>query len=139
MTAQALLQRLDGVKQTAPDRWLAKCPAHQDKRASLSVRELADGRVLVHDFGGCGVDDVLGAVGLEMAELFPERIEQHSTQKAPRIPAADILQAVAHEVEVVAIAANQIEDGDVLNDEDRSRFRLAVSRLRKAATVANGR
>ena len=53
MTAAPLLDRLDGVKHGSADRWLARCPAHEDKRAWLSVRELEDGQILVHDFAGC--------------------------------------------------------------------------------------
>jgi hypothetical protein len=55
MTADALLHKLDGVRRTGTDRWIAKCPAHDDRRASLSIRELNDGRALLHDFAGCGV------------------------------------------------------------------------------------
>jgi len=46
--AQRLLDRLDGVKRVADGRWMAKCPAHEDKRPSLSIRETDDGRVLLH-------------------------------------------------------------------------------------------
>ena len=73
MTAVALLDRLDGVKRVGVDRWLARCPAHNDMRPSTAVRELDDGRVLVHDFAGCSVEDVLVAVGLSFDALFPER------------------------------------------------------------------
>jgi hypothetical protein len=62
VTAEVLLSRLDGVRQTGPDRWIARCPAHDDGRASLSLRELDDGRVLLHDFAGCAVEEVLAAV-----------------------------------------------------------------------------
>ena len=36
--AARLLDRLTGVKQTAPGRWIAKCPAHEDRSPSLSIR-----------------------------------------------------------------------------------------------------
>lgn len=138
MSAREFLERLRGVKQTGPARWLARCPSHDDKRPSLSVRELPDGRVLAHCFGGCGIDDVLGSVGLEMQALFTEKLLTSDNSRVPRIPAADILRAVAHEIEVVAIGANEIDGGPGLNEVDRARFRLAIERLRKAATVANG-
>ncbi len=35
MTALTLIDRLSGVKRTGPGRWLARCPAHDDSRASL--------------------------------------------------------------------------------------------------------
>src|SRR2546425_974634 len=68
MTAAAkLLDRLERVKQAAPGRWLARCPAHEDRAPSLSIRELDDGRIRLNDFGGCGTDAVLAALWLTMS------------------------------------------------------------------------
>lgn len=73
-----LRSRLKGVKQHG-DRFMAVCPAHQDKSPSLSLSRADDGRALLHCFAGCKTRDVLGAVGLEMHDLFPESLskEQH--------------------------------------------------------------
>lgn len=140
MAVDALLSRLQGVKKTGPDRWLAKCPSHEDKRPSLSVRELSDGRVLIHDFGGCGTDAVLSSLGLQLGDLFPEKLpaDTHATPRAPRIPAGDILQAVVHEIHVVACAGADLERGLALNAADRARLSLAVRRLTTAVQVAHG-
>jgi hypothetical protein len=73
MSAASLLERLQEVRSVGTGRWVARCPAHEDRSPSLSVRELDDGRVLLHDFAGCEVEAVLGAVGLNMAALFPPR------------------------------------------------------------------
>jgi len=51
--------------------WVAHCPAHEDSRPSLSLRERPDGKVLVHCFAGCTQDAVLEALrqcGLWSAE-----------------------------------------------------------------------
>lgn len=55
--------RADGRQRTA------RCPAHDDTRASLSVGLSGDGRVLLHCQAGCSYDDVREAVGLERADL----------------------------------------------------------------------
>lgn len=48
-----------------------KCPYHGGKTlASLSVTETADGTALIYCFSGCAADDILGAVGLTLADLF---------------------------------------------------------------------
>lgn len=138
MTTETLLSRLEGVKRTGPDRWLAKCPAHEDRRPSLSVRALADGRILIHDFGGCGTDAVLAAAGLEMGDLFPERIDKYDLPKPPRIPAGDVLQAIGTELEVVVIAARDLAEDRVLDAGDHARLLVAADRLRKALSLANG-
>lgn len=73
MSAALLLGRLNGVRACGEGRWVARCPAHDDSRPSLSIRELPDGRVLLHDFAGCSVRAVLAMLDLEMQALFPEQ------------------------------------------------------------------
>jgi hypothetical protein len=41
--------------------WLARCPAHSDKKPSLSIDEGRDGRALLHCHAGCSTDDILAA------------------------------------------------------------------------------
>ncbi len=53
--------------------WRFRCPVHLDKRPSLFVREAPDGRLLVRCWAGCRTADVLDAIGLDYADLFPER------------------------------------------------------------------
>jgi putative DNA primase/helicase len=50
---------------------LMRCPVHPDKRPSLAVRELADGKLLVHCHAGCTTADVLDALGLRWRDLRP--------------------------------------------------------------------
>ena len=127
MSATKLLDRLDRVRQTAPGRWLARCPAHQDKSPSLSIRELDDGRVLLHDFGGCEVGDVLAAVGLTAADLFPQRMPGHSyTVTHSRIPARDLLQIISHETSIVAVIATDLSAKKTITAADWQRLALAA-------------
>ena len=67
-----LLDRLDGVRRAGPGRWMAKCPAHDDRHPSLGIREGQDGRSLLHCFAGCPIEDILSALGLGIADLFPD-------------------------------------------------------------------
>lgn len=53
--------------------WSAKCPAHDDRHASLSIGTGDDGRTLLHCHGGCSLDAILGAVSLETRDLFPDK------------------------------------------------------------------
>ena len=135
MSADRLLSRLDGVRQTGPGRWIARCPAHADKRASLSIRELEDGRVLIHDFAGCSVHEVLAAAGLGMEDLFPEREIQHGRPERRPFPAADILRCIGFEALVVASAGAAMLTGEPLSGVDRERLMLAVARLQDAITA----
>ncbi|WP_027892357.1 toprim domain-containing protein [Calidithermus chliarophilus] len=66
-----LLERLHRVHPTGPGRWMALCPAHPDRKPSLSIRVLDD-KILLHCFAGCDGDAVLGALGLEWRDLYAD-------------------------------------------------------------------
>lgn len=66
-----LLSRLDGVRGSSP-KFMAKCPGHDDKSPSLSIRACDDGRVLIHCFAGCSPADVLAAIGMSLKDLYPD-------------------------------------------------------------------
>lgn len=129
--ADVLLARLDSVRRTGPDRWLAKCPAHDDKNPSLAIRELGDGRILIHDFAGCAVHDVLAAVGLTFEALFPERLGEFRPERRP-FPAADVLRAIGFETLLVATAASNVANGITLSARDQERLALAAGRIAAA-------
>lgn len=71
MTITDILQRFQGVKERGRGQWMAKCPAHDDHNPSLSIG-LRDGKVLFNCHYGCQPQDIAGAVGLTMKDLFLE-------------------------------------------------------------------
>lgn len=130
-----LLDRLQGVKRTGPSRWLARCPAHDDRHPSLAIREADDGRVLLHCFAGCSVEDIVSAVGLELADLFPPRPIPYAKPERQPFPAIDVLRAVAHEALLCALAASDMAKGKVLSSDERERLNRAALRLQEAARL----
>jgi len=74
--AQAMTP-VDSVLSKLPDArpngsgWMARCPAHDDGRASLSVAVGDDGRALVHCHAGCTPEAIVSAMGLRLADLIP--------------------------------------------------------------------
>jgi len=135
MTAEALLSRLDRVRGTGPGRWIARCPAHGDRTPSLAIREIDDGRVLIHCFGGCSAPDVLAAVGLEMDALFPAHRDGGKPQRRP-FSAADALRCLAFEGVVVLLAARDVGAGRTLSSGDIERLAVAAGRINAALEVA---
>ncbi len=137
--ASILLSRLDKVRPTGPGRWLARCPAHEDRSPSLSVRETEQGAVLLHCFGGCPSADVLAAVGLEFADLYPDRTPDYGPRPKSRIPALDVLRALHFEALVVAVAAGHLLEGKPLDAGDMERLALAQQRIRAAVSLVEDR
>ncbi len=134
----ALLDRLDEVKQTGPNRWIARCPAHDDRSPSHSIRELEDGRLLIHDFAGCSSTDVLTALGMQMTDLFPDRLGHHFRPTRSRIPAGDLLALIDHEVLAVGLIAGLFMETQTLDEAGWQRLATAVSRISKARNHAHG-
>ena len=71
MTAAEFLGRLDRVRKSGSG-WTARCPAHEDHHASLSVGEGTDGRILLKCFAGCSAEAIVRALGLELLDLFTD-------------------------------------------------------------------
>jgi hypothetical protein len=137
MSAAKLLDRLERVRQTGPGRWVATCPAHEDRSPSLSVRELDDGRVLLNDFGGCGTDAVLAALGLTMAELFPEGSRGDYPPSQSRIPARDLLVILDHELTVAVLILNDVTTRRAVSEPQIQRLIQAAARVGRARDEAN--
>lgn len=126
-----LLSRLDRVKRTGANTWIARCPSHSDKSPSLSVRLADCSVVLVHCFAGCSAHEVVDAVGMDLSDLFPEKGDGLDVGAPLRRPfaASDILRAIAFEALVVGCAASSMAAGTVLSAEDRGRLLVAVGRI----------
>ena len=141
MSANTLLSRLDGVKPTGHGKWMARSPCRKDRTPSLSVRELEDGRTLLHDFGGASVEEVLTAVGLTFSDLYPERPSQTEgvpPVRRPWIP-ADAFEVARLEVGIAALIACDMRAGKTVAEGDYERLLTACSRLERIAEVAYGR
>ena len=132
-----LLNLLHGVKQTGPHSWLARCPNHEDRVASLSIRDADDGRILLHCFAGCAAHEVMGALGLTMTDLFPKPIYHRGRPLPSRITHADALKAVSREAGVIAMMASDLAEGKSV-DADRAARAAAHLADALAATVARG-
>ncbi|KWR89713.1 hypothetical protein [Cupriavidus sp. IDO] len=138
MSADTLLSRLDSVRQTGRGRWVCNCPAHESKsKQSLAVRELDDGRVLLHCFAGCSPHEVMFAVGLDMSDLFPDAAATHLPRERKPFNAHDVLRCVAFELAVAVQFLNMVRRGEPLSDQHNERFLACVERLITAEEIAN--
>ena len=138
MSADKLLSRLQRVKRTGPGKWIASCPTREDKSPSLAIRELDDGTMLLHDFGGDSVEAVLGAIGLSFADLYPTQPGHFAKPTRRPFNASDVLSLMVFESSVIVGIACHVSKGMDEDDPDRSRLLEAAKRLGNAGEVCNG-
>jgi len=136
MAIETILSKLEKVKRSGQGRWMACCPSHADKNASLSLREMDDGRILAYCFAGCGIDEVLAALGLKIEALFPERLPDGRPERKP-FASSDVLRALAFEVLIVSMVAADIVKGVQIDTKTKDRVFLAAQRI-NSGLVAGG-
>jgi hypothetical protein len=122
MTILEIAHRLDAVERG--NRWLARCPAHDDRRPSLSLREGPGGRTLLHCFAGCEPDAIVSALGLRLSDFFDDGRRRPVAARHPQ--AAEIERALHDQVEIL-MAADAVVTGFPLVAE--------LARHRNAARV----
>src|SRR5436190_19279787 len=68
MNVAEIVQRVNARRNG--EGWQAKCPGHDDHTPSLSIKEGADGRILLHCLAGSSIDSILLPIGLTPRDLF---------------------------------------------------------------------
>jgi DNA primase len=141
---ERLLSRLERVRKAGRG-WTAKCPAHEDRTASMSITAGDDGRFLRHCFAGCSAADIVAALGMEIGDLFVKKptkdmsfaersaLREHGRQARWRAA----LNAMGLETKIVVIAGRQIKKQEPLNEDDERRLDEALERIDSAREVLN--
>lgn len=107
-----LLSHLGRAKKSGKNSWMCKCPAHEDRTASLTVTELSNETILINCFAGCGSLEVLNAVGLDYSDLFPDTQETGRPNKL-RISIREALAVLELEAQVVFQYGNAYQQGEL--------------------------
>lgn len=142
---ERIISRLERVHRSGRG-YTARCPAHEDRTASLSVGEGHDGRVLLNCFAGCGAAAVVDALGMQVADLFERReradmtpaersqMREHAQQARWRAA----LNVLDDEATILLLGAQQLAQCHRLNAEDHNRIITAAQRIADARQVLNG-
>lgn len=140
MSIEVLLSRLHKVRKNGPNKWMACCPAHEDRSPSLSLAEPEPGKILIHCFAGCETSDVLASVGLRMEDLFPDnardshfkplywatREKQQQDKKA-----ADL----RHKEVTLIFYENAIKEGRKFSPEENEKYLKLFMEVNRAKKV----
>jgi hypothetical protein len=125
-----ILSRLEKVK-GRNGAYTACCPAHGDKSPSLAIRELDDGRILMKCFANCSIQEIMGAIGMDIGDLFPN-VNKDLPPVKRKYYATDLLRVIEFEAWVVSVAAYTMSQGLTLSEEDRTRMKVAQTRIMEA-------
>lgn len=128
------LARLEGVTHAGKS-FKALCPAHGDKTPSLSIKEGDDGRVLLHCFAGCGIGEIVAAMGLRMSDLFECSTGKQYVPKIPGASARELKAATEHELQILFIVKADQKAGRSISLSDLDRAKIALDRIAMARRI----
>jgi hypothetical protein len=130
-----ILPRLERVRQVRPNAWTALCPAHDDKSPSLSVSETEENALLIRCWAGCGATAIVGAIGLRLRDLFPQRLGRNFDASKPKKRhswrMSDVFEALVKESFILSLALERLLLGRELLPDDKIRALEAARRIAK--------
>ena len=132
MQLNEFLSRLDKVSQRG-DQYTALCPAHDDKKPSLSITVKGD-KILLKDWAGCTTQDIVSSMGLKVSDLFadsnlsPQQRQRYRQKKTVR-QCLEILEIEVHIFYQCIV--QQLHSDTPFRDEDKARNTLAQTRIIK--------
>jgi len=126
MKADLIIERLEHVRATGKNRWIARCPAHQDSSPSLVITQPDNERVLIHCHAGCSTGDILDSLGLDWGALMPDK---GMTYSATRITRKD--EPLVDQM-LIEISKSMASRGERMTEADKSAVLGARLRLLQA-------
>lgn len=131
LTARQLAERFPGKPiEITPTRFRTRSPLRNDRTPSIYISATDDGTVLVKDFGGDGVTEMLSAIGVDIASLFPPRPDQHYVKPTPgRMAALDLVRYLKDDLLLVLAFARMIKRGEKPLETDFIALGKAIDRI----------
>jgi hypothetical protein len=132
-----ILHRLENVRKSG-DGYSCRCPAHQDRSNSMTIRETDDGVILLHCFAGCTSHEITSAVGINESDLFPPRPSNPGAVGKPLrnpFPAMAALKALSFDACFVAQCAITLRHSEKLPESDIERLTEAAARINAALSA----
>jgi hypothetical protein len=141
MDVESFLALLSGVRSAGKDRWIARCPHHNDRKPSLAITKGDRVPILLHCFAGCDPDQIVAAIGLELSDLMPPKDPQFNDSERGRIAVPftceQALRCLGTESTFLFVAAVDIAAGKLIDSLTKDRVIEAAARINEARRVCN--
>lgn len=141
LTARQLAELFPGKPiEINPTRFRTRSPLRNDRTPSVYISEAEDGTVLVKDFGGDGVAEMLSAIGVDIASLFPPKPDQHYVKPTrARVAVNDLVRLIGNDLRLVLVAARMTINKEQLAERDMKLLDEAIDRITDGLSFAGYR
>lgn len=123
-----------GLRQNGNERWRMIGTCHGGKTpGAVSIGIGHDDAVLLKCWNGCSVDQVAGALGLELSDLFPPRPSPgyggEPIKRRRLLTAGQALDLLDSEILLTIVCASDMARGEPLDEETRDRLLKSAARV----------
>lgn len=141
LTARQLAERFPGKPiEINPARFRTRSPLRNDRTPSVYITETPEGTILVKDFGGDSVAEMLGAIGVNIASLFPPKPDQHYAKPTRASMAVnDLIRFIGNDLRLVLVAARMTSNKEALAERDMTLLGEAIERITDGLNFAGYR
>lgn len=138
MSIESFLSRLNKVRSNGNGKYMAQCPCHADKTASLAINDMGDGRILINCFAGCDTYSILRSVSLDWDAVMPDKSPSETYKPVKQvIYATEGMQLIRFEAQIVTYCAFKLKNNTPLSVDDLSRLEVAMQRINKAMELCD--
>lgn len=140
MRTDEFVSLLSKVKACGQDKYMACCPAHDDKDPSLSIAAAPGGKILLHCWAGCSALEVVQSLGLQLADLFDKPLDYERPMAFAQRERAQVettKSRLDHERMILALGYADRKAGKKVSRADMAREREAFMALREAGVEAS--
>jgi len=87
--------------------------------------------VLIRCGAGCSVVSIVGAVGLDLRDLFPQKFDgqKYRASHPPRYSAAEVVRTVITESTILTLGYKALQRGEILDPCDLARVDIAIGAI----------
>lgn len=130
LSIEQLAARFDRVQWINDRKCRVSSPLRKDKTPSVYISEAADGKLLIHDFGGDSAVEILNAVGVELGQLFPASPETHYVKPSKeRMAAQELIRYLRDDLNLILVFARMVQRGEKPIETDFVAIGKAIDRL----------
>ena len=125
LDAETIAGGLQKAKRAGPGKYVACCPAHDDKTPSLSIKDAPSGIVLVKCWAGCGQEGVIEA--LRNLGLW----HKPSRKRIEYLKRQSLKDEIWRNQMLLATATARADQGYVHSELERAQIKRAIHFLEK--------
>lgn len=110
--------------------FMASCPSHTDKSASLKIAHGHNGNIILRCFAGCEFSEVVSAAGLKTSDFFPANDHFSREQWRKEKAKLDAAKEEKDDELILNLMYGSVLNELELNNEDWRIYFAAIKRMR---------